>query len=113
MIAIYLNTVLCAMLFYTCFCRLVRTSGETVPGVRLAFIVLAMASALCLSAPFLFAYKPTWPSLLMVGSMAFVQALTAKYWKDGVPCHFRKQPTLDGLAYPDTISDEDKREVHQ
>jgi hypothetical protein len=98
--AIYLNTVICSMLFYTCFCRLVRTSHETVLGVRLAFYTLAIAAAACLGAPFLTPYVPQWPALVMEGAMAFVQALTAQFWRDGVPCHFQK------------ISHEDRNEVH-
>jgi hypothetical protein len=90
MVNIYINTVLAGMLFYTCFCRLVRTSTDTVMPVRLAFCVLAAASALCGAAPFLTGMVPQWPQLVIEAAMAVVQALTAQYWRDGVPCHFQR-----------------------
>lgn len=86
---ITINTLLCAALFYTCFCRLVRTNADTAPAVRFAFCVLAIVAAGCLGAPFVMPYVPPIPALAMEGAMVFVQAITAKYWRNGVPCHFQ------------------------
>jgi hypothetical protein len=102
MSGVYINTVLCAALFYTCFCRLVRTSSDTEPAVRLAFCILASASALSLAAPFAWGISPQWPQLVIEGAITLVQALTARYWRDGVPCHFQR-PRLTKL---------DQQEVH-
>lgn len=111
---IAINTLLCAALFYTCFCRLVRTSRDTERGVRLAFCVLASAAAFCLAAPFIpwLAYKPQGPTLVIEGAMALVQAITARYWRDGVPCHFQKPPVLAAATWPDTIAAQDQCEEH-
>ena len=111
---IFLNTIICAVLFYTCFCRLVRTSRDTERGVRLAFCVLLTASFVCMAAPFVpcLAYRPQGPALFIEAAMAIVQALTARYWRDGVPCHFQKPPVLAAATWPDTIAAQDQREEH-
>jgi hypothetical protein len=94
---IYINTTLCAALFWTCFCRIVRTDTQTHWPVRLAFVVLASAAAACgvapwgVLAPCLPASTPGPAQLLITGAMVLVQALTARYWRDGVPCHFQRE----------------------
>lgn len=90
MIEVYVNTVFCAMLFYTCFCRLVRTNSETFVSIRLAFIGLAAASVAAGLAPLMGNYRPEWPVLVIEGAMTGVQAITALHWRDGVPSHFQK-----------------------
>lgn len=100
MISIYLNTVICAALFYTCFCRLVRTNGDTHTSIRLAFVVLACAAVWCLAMPLRSGIPPQGTQLVIEAAMALVQALTARYWRDGVPVHFQRcrcpVPEYDG-----------------
>lgn len=90
MTSVYINTVLSVLLFWTCFCRLVRTDDSTHAPVRFAFWVLAGAAMASLAAPFAWGYSPGWPALLLLAAMTVVQALTALYWRDGVPAHFQK-----------------------
>lgn len=96
MVLIIINAALCGALFYTCFCRIVRTDSTTVTPVRLAFCLLASASAACMVSPLgwleplLPRHEPHVSQLVLAGSMFVVQALTARYWRDGVPCHFKK-----------------------
>lgn len=91
------NALVCAALFWTCFCRIVRTDEGTATPVRLGFVVLASCAAACCAAPFgllvplLPAEQPTWAQVLIVGAMVTVQGLTARYWRNGVPCHFLKE----------------------
>ena len=97
-----LNLALCASLFYTCFCRLVRTDSNTHMPVRVAFMVLASVAAACAVAPFgwmapcLPARPPEWSQVALLSAMVLVQALTARYWRDGVPCHFQRAAGEDG-----------------
>lgn len=92
MLEIWINTVLCAALFYTCFCRLVRTDkGTTLASVRAGFFVLGAATFCCGVAPFLWAYSPQVPALLVQGAITLVQGITARHWQHGVPCQFRKE----------------------
>jgi hypothetical protein len=95
-IVVFVNLALCASLFYTCFCRVVRTNAGTHEPVRLAFVVLASVAVACAIAPFgwlqpcLPAQPPGWTQITLLAAMVLVQALTARYWRDGVPCHFQR-----------------------
>lgn len=91
------NLALCAALFWTCFCRLVRTDEGTATPVRFGFVVLASCAVACglaplgLLDPLLPAERPSWAQVLIVGAMVTVQGLTARYWRNGVPCHFQRE----------------------
>ena len=91
MLSIWINTVLSAALFYTCFCRLVRTDGTTLLLVRAAFMVLGAMSICSVVAPFLWAYRPQPPGLALLAAFTVMQAVTAHHWRHGVPCQFRKE----------------------
>lgn len=103
----YINAMACAALFYTCFCRIVRTDTQTEVAVRLAFCVLASAAAACGLAPFgvlapcLPAQVPTIAQIFITLAIVLVQALTARFWRDGVPVHFQC-----------SLTTEDRNEVH-
>jgi len=92
---VYLNFVLSGALWWTCFCRVVRTDTQTHLAVRGAFCLLAGVAAACAIAPFgvleplLPAAEPGLMQLVLLGAMVTVQTLTAKFWKDGVPAHFQ------------------------
>lgn len=107
MSATYINAAVCAGLFYTCFCRMVRTDTQTEVAVRAAFCVLAAAAAACGLAPFgvlapcLPAQAPTAAQIFITLAMVLVQALTARFWRDGVPVHFQC-----------SLTTEDRNEVH-
>lgn len=85
-----LYVTVCVALFYTCFCRLVRMDGNTHTSVRLAFCLLLTVCLVCVGLTLYSTYKPEWQDLLLPTAMLLVQALTARYWKDGVPSHFQR-----------------------
>lgn len=91
------NAAVCAALFWTCFCRIVRTDEGTAIPVRLGFVVLASCALACglaplgLLEPLLPGERPNWAQVLIVSAMVTVQGLTARYWRNGVPCHFQKE----------------------
>lgn len=95
MIHVYLNFVLSGALWWTCFCRLVRTDTKTHMAVRVAFCLLAAVAGACAVAPFgvlapiLPADVPSLMQLVLLAGMVIVQGLTARFWKDGVPSHFQ------------------------
>lgn len=95
MIYVYLNFVLSGALWWTCFCRVVRTDTHTHLAVRGAFCLLAAVAGACAIAPFgvfaplLPADEPPVMQLVLLAAMVTVQTLTAKFWKDGVPAHFQ------------------------
>lgn len=95
MIYVYLNFVFSGALWWTCFCRVVRTDTQTHLAVRAAFCLLAAVAGACAIAPFgvleplLPADEPGVMQLVLLAAMVTVQTLTAKFWKDGVPSHFQ------------------------
>ncbi len=91
MLAIYINTVLSAALFYTCFCRLVRTDETTLVLVRAAFMALGAAAICSVVAPFIWEYRPRFIVLALLAAFTVMQAVTAHHWRQGVPCQFRKE----------------------
>jgi hypothetical protein len=95
-ISVYANFILCGAIFWTCFCRLVRTDCNTYLPVRVAFMLLAGVALvvgvapLGWVAPCLPAEPPGVAQLALEAAMFTVQGLTARYWRDGVPCHFQR-----------------------
>ncbi len=90
-----IHTALAGVLFWTCFCRLVRTDEGTHFPVRLAFCVLASITLMVaivpfgLLAPLVPRCTPTVSQTLLLAAMGLVQGLTASYWRNGVPSHFQ------------------------
>lgn len=85
-----INTVLCAALVWTCFCRFVKTNHETIPSVRFGLFVLAVTSLACAVAPWSWGYRPEWPGLLLASGMLATQVATARFWAYGTPCQFKR-----------------------
>ena len=88
--ALYL--VLCLGLVYSSFCRSVRmTKANTIRPVRWAFQSLIAAATTALFAPFLWAYKPDWVTVMLLAAFVWVQWITARHWRYGVPPSFRPE----------------------
>lgn len=106
MIYVYLNFVLSGALWWTCFCRVVRTDTQTHMAVRSAFCLLAAAAVSSALAPFgvlapmVPAAEPGLMQLVLLAAMVIVQGLTAKFWKDGVPSHFQCEVVDRGEVHP-------------
>lgn len=91
-----IETILAALQFveamalaHTSFCRLIKTSGaSTVPAIYHSFALL-MTVALCVAfAPWWWGVPPHWIVLLLLSTILLIQAITAKYWLEGVPCQY-------------------------
>lgn len=79
--------VLCAALFYSAFCRLVKVDKTTRLDVRIAIFLLGLASLVGLGAP-LYGWAPDIVSLITIGAVVLMQAVTARHWSHGVPRQF-------------------------
>lgn len=79
--------VICLLLFWSVFCRSLRTSIKTRLDIRLSLWLVGVASLFGLGAP-LYGWVPNVVSLVMVGSVAILQIVMSKHWKDGVPYYF-------------------------
>jgi hypothetical protein len=93
-----MHVALCAVIFWTCFCRQARSTHRTRPQIRAAFWLLAVGALVLGAAPWAPAlwdwphYYPTWPVLLLQAAVAHVQLATAHYWRRGVPDSFARWP---------------------
>lgn len=96
MLLLIINCTLATGLFWTCFCRVVRTDDDTEPAVRAAFCLLASVALVVGVAPFgllspvLEVERVPVTQVLLLGGIVLVQGLTARYWRDGVPPHFQR-----------------------
>jgi len=79
--------VLCAALFYSVFCRSVRTNHTTKVDVRVAIFILGLTSLVGLGAP-VYGWEPDWIVLLLLFSIVLMQIVTATHWVNKVPDEF-------------------------
>lgn len=86
--AIVVHELLCAALFYTVFCRAVKSSADVKTDVRLAFFALGSAALMGMAAPLAWEHQPSGFDLALLASIVLVQILTAHHWRDGVPEQF-------------------------
>lgn len=82
--------IVCVALFYTCFCRSVRTDKDTITGVRLAFWGVASVTLFCAWLPTTGFFVVNWVDIAMPAAMLVVQLATAKHWRHGVPSAFQR-----------------------
>lgn len=83
-----LHEILSIALFYTCFCRAVKTDKTVRRDVLAAFYFLGVVSCFSLFAPMAFGWRPDLMSLSLLGSVLIVQIVTSIHWRDGVPKEF-------------------------
>lgn len=86
--AVVAHELLCAALFYSVFCRAVRTDAQVKADIRLAFFVLGSVALMGMAAPLAWDHQPSGFDLALLGSIVLVQVITARHWRDGVPEHF-------------------------
>ena len=85
---VLIHEALCFALFYTVFCRAVRSDARVKADVRFAFFALGVASIMGMAAPIVWAHDPSRFDLALLASIVLVQAVTARHWAHGVPEHF-------------------------
>lgn len=90
----------CAVLAYTGFCRLVRTSTSTVLCIRAVIWLLTVASMISIAAVLVWGQAASWPDALLAAAMAAVQVATSLLWREGVPKPYQQdlQPAGTDLA---------------
>lgn len=76
-------------LFLVQFSRATKTSRSTRPAILLSFWLLTAASVVALFAPLVLPrWQPSYETIFLLISIAAVQWVTARYWKDGTPREF-------------------------
>lgn len=90
MIMLAIHELLALTLLYTCFCRAVKTNGNTRRPVLLAFWLLSITATVCVFAPLALNWRPDTVSILLLLSIVVVQLVTAVYWRHGIPPEFQE-----------------------
>ncbi len=81
--------VLCAVLFWSVFVRLVHVDKTTKTEVRLVLVAAGMASLVGIGAP-LYGWLPDGVTLLMFGVVVVMETILSSPWKFGIPAQFIK-----------------------
>ena len=82
--------IMCLALVWSVFCRSTLVDITTRPDVKLALRLLGLAAVAGMALP-LYGYMPTWEHIGIATIAVFVQALTARNWRHGVPRQFTKR----------------------
>ncbi len=89
------HEMMCALLFYSVFCRAVRMNVTTRQDIRYALLAMGTVAAIGIAVPLHWTnWRPDWYYLAMLASITAVQVVTAYHWREGVPTRFKKP--LDG-----------------
>lgn len=87
---ILIHELLCAALFYSVFCRAVRSCGSVRADIRFAFFLLGIVSCAGMAAPLVWGLIPDPFGLALLAAITVVQLVTAHHWSAGVPDRFYK-----------------------
>lgn len=75
---------------YACFCRLTKTTKETLTSVRFGFWALASVASTSLVAPLLWGWQPDLMHVAIFAALAVSQISTRHQWQHGVPEWFQR-----------------------
>lgn len=89
-VLVLIHELLCAALFYSVFCRAVRSSEQVRADVRFAFFLLGLVACVGMAAPLVWGLVPDLFGLAALAAMTIVQLVTARHWSEGVPDRFYK-----------------------
>lgn len=91
-----IHVALSLALFYSQFCRSVKTDHTTHAPVLVAFYGLTAASIFSVFAPIILpGWRPSWDTLALLSSVIVVQLVTSRYWHHGAPSSFCKEVPHD------------------
>lgn len=83
-----IHELLSIALFYTCFCRAVKTNKTVKKDVLAAFWLLGCVACVAMFAPLVFGWRPDLMSVALLAGINIVQIVTSAHWKDGIPKEF-------------------------
>lgn len=82
------HEVLSIALFYTCFCRAMKTSKQVKRDVLAAFWLLGAVASAAIFSPLAFGWQPDCMSIALLAAVVIVQIVTAAHWREGIPKEF-------------------------
>lgn len=80
----------CALLFFSVFCRMSKTTRRTRASIRLAFWLLGTVAALGMAWP-LVGWPLPWFGVLLALAIVQVQWVTSHFWSVGTPWQFNNR----------------------
>ena len=84
-------------LFYTCFCRAVKTDRTVRKDVLAALWLLGAVASIAMFAPLAFSWTPDPMSIALLTSVLTVQIVTSVHWREGVPKEFIDEKNVTEL----------------
>lgn len=87
-VLLFLHEALCLVLWYTIFCRSVKTDKRVRADVRAAFVLLGYVALAGVVAPLAWAWEPDAWGLALLAAIVILQLVTAADWAHGVPDRF-------------------------
>lgn len=87
---VIVHELLCIALFFTVFCRAVKTDQTVRTDVRFAFFILGIVSCMGMAAPLAWSHQPDLYQLALLAAVVLVQGVTAHHWQTEVPPQFVK-----------------------
>ena len=89
MMLIVLHEILCVLMLYGAFCRLVRVNQGTLVSIRAAFFLIGFAACAGIAQPMHDGWAPSVFELSLLAGVVTMQMATAHRWRDGVPVKFQ------------------------
>jgi hypothetical protein len=88
MILSFLNLAACAAVWYSVFCRGVKSDGKVHPEIRRAFVLLSMAAFVAGVIPFVYPRIIIAAPMILAVAITNLQHATGKFWHRGTPEQF-------------------------
>lgn len=85
-----IHETLCGAIFFSVFCRSVKSNEKVRADVRVAFLLLGTVACIGMAAPLVWGL-PDLFVLSLLAAIALVQIVTSRHWHAGVP-HSYYQP---------------------
>ena len=89
MILIALHEILCSVMLYGAFCRLVRVNHMTKLSIRFGFFLIGFSACAGITMPFRDSWIPSLFELSLMLGVVTMQMVTAHRWANGVPAKFQ------------------------
>jgi hypothetical protein len=111
-VILILHETLCAAIFFSVFCRSVKSSAKVRADVRLAFVMLGTVACAGMAAPLVWGLIPDLFVLSLLASIAAVQIATSRHWADGVPQGYYRPEFVPRLRRATDYLETDRRDFH-
>jgi hypothetical protein len=89
---------LMAGLLWSVFCRLVRTTRNTLLVVRASIFFLGAVGLVGVAAP-LYGWRPDFMHMAITVACLNMQIVAARHWRNGVPSPFQREPMPASARY--------------